>query len=63
MLIKTAKRLGYQVVTNTTIYKETDMDEVEQMFDFPLILVLHGHTITPGYEYDAAKKDMVKRLN
>jgi hypothetical protein len=22
-----------------------------------------GHTITPGYEYDAAKKDMVKRLN
>jgi hypothetical protein len=22
-----------------------------------------GHTISPGYDYDAAKKDMVKRLN
>ncbi len=24
---------------------------------------MDGHTISPGYEYDAAKKDMVKRLN
>ena len=32
--IKMAKMLGYQVATNTTIYKETDMKEVEQMFDF-----------------------------
>ena len=26
-------------------------------------LGVDGHTITPGYEYDAAKKDMIKRLN
>src|SRR2546430_12780585 len=32
LAIKMAKSLGYQVATNTTIYKETDMDEVEQMF-------------------------------
>src|SRR5205814_750111 len=57
------KRIGYQVATNTTIYKETDMDEVEQMFDFLSDLGVDGHTITPGYDYDAAKKDMVKRLN
>ena len=23
---------------------------------------MDGHTISPGYDYDAAKKDMVKRL-
>ena len=63
LAIKMAKRLGYQVATNTTIYKETDMDEVEQMFDFLSDLGVDGHTITPGYDYDAAKKDMVKRLN
>src|SRR6266481_1493140 len=63
LAIKMAKRLGYQVATNTTIYKETDMDEVEQMFDFLADLGVDGHTITPGYDYDAAKKDMVKRLN
>ena len=33
------------------------------MFDFLSDLGVDGHTITPGYEYDAAKKDMVTRLN
>jgi hypothetical protein len=39
------------------------MDEVEQMFDYLSDLGVDGHTISPGYEYDAAKKDMIKRLN
>ena len=63
LAIKMAKLLGYQVATNTTVYKETDMEEVEQMFDFLSDLGVDGHTITPGYEYDAAKKDMIARLN
>ncbi len=63
LAIKMAKILGYQIATNTTVYKETDMDEVEQMLDFLSDLGVDGHTITPGYEYDAAKKDMIKRLN
>jgi MoaA/NifB/PqqE/SkfB family radical SAM enzyme len=60
--IKMAKLLGYQVATNATIYKETDMQEIEHMFDFLSNLGVDGHTISPGYEYDAAKKDMIKRL-
>jgi MoaA/NifB/PqqE/SkfB family radical SAM enzyme len=63
LAMKMAKALGYQVATNTTIYKETDMGEVEQMFDFLSDLGVDGHTISPGYDYDAAKKDMIKRLN
>jgi len=63
LAIKMAKILGYQVATNTTIYKETDMQEVEQMFDYLSDLGVDGHTISPGYEYDAAKKDMITRLN
>jgi len=63
LAMKMAKLLGYQVATNTTIYKETDMAEIEQMFDFLSDLGVDGHTISPGYEYDAAKKDMIKRLN
>ncbi len=61
--IKMAKRLGFQVATNTTVYKETDMREIEQMFEFFSALGVDGHTISPGYEYDAAKIDMFKRLN
>ena len=60
--IKMAKILGYQVATNTTVYKETDVQEIEQMFEFFSSLEVEAHTISPGYEYDAAKKDMMKRL-
>jgi hypothetical protein len=60
--IKMAKLLGYQVATNTTVYKESDVKEIEQMFEFFSALEVDGHTISPGYDYDAAKKDMIKRL-
>lgn len=63
LAIKMAKLLGYQVATNTTIYKETDMQEIERMFDYLSDLGVDGHTITPGYDYDAAKRDMIKRLS
>ena len=61
--IRMAKVLGYQVATNTTVYKETEMTELERMFDYLSWLGVDGHTISPGYDYDAAKKDMMKRLN
>src|SRR6185436_611158 len=61
--VKMAKLLGFQVATNTTVYKETDMKEIEQMFEYFSALEVDGHTISPGYDYDAAKKDMVKRLH
>jgi MoaA/NifB/PqqE/SkfB family radical SAM enzyme len=63
LAIRMAKILGYQVATNTTVYKETEMNELEQMFQYLSSLGVDGHTISPGYEYDAAKKDMIKRLN
>ena len=61
--IRMAKLLGYQVATNTTIYKETDMAEIEGLFDYLSFLDVDGHTISPGYDYDSAKEDMRKRLN
>ena len=60
--VRMAKLLGFQVATNTTVYKETDMREVEQVFAFFSTLGVDGHTISPGYDYDAAKLDMAKRL-
>jgi MoaA/NifB/PqqE/SkfB family radical SAM enzyme len=60
--IKMAKLLGFQVATNTTVYRETDVKEIEEMFQFFSWLGVDGHTISPGYDYDAAKKDMMKRL-
>jgi MoaA/NifB/PqqE/SkfB family radical SAM enzyme len=62
LAIRMAKILGFQVATNTTVYKETEVAELEDMFKFLSSLQVDGHTISPGYDYDAAKKDMVKRL-
>ena len=41
---------------------ETDVQEIEDMFKYLSSLEVDGHTISPGYDYDAAKKDMVSRL-
>ena len=54
--IKMAKILGYKCATNTTVYKETDVAELEDMFKFLSSLNVDGHTISPGYDYDAAKE-------
>ena len=62
LAMRMAKILGYQVATNTTVYRETDVTEIEHLFDFLATLGIDGHTISPGYDYDAAKKDMAKRL-
>ena len=32
--IKAAKAAGFKVCTNTTVYKETDMKEIEELFEF-----------------------------
>ena len=60
--VRMAKLLGFQVATNTTVYRETDVKEIEDMFAFFSSLEVDGHTISPGYDYDAAKQDMARRL-
>lgn len=60
--VRMAKKLGFQVATNTTVYKETDVQEIESMFAFFSWLGVDGHTISPGYDFDAAKQDMARRL-
>src|SRR5258708_1029829 len=62
LAIRMAKILGYQVATNTTVYRETEMKEIETLMLYLSTLGVDGHTVTPGYDYDAAKKDMAKRL-
>ncbi|MBI4201062.1 MAG: adenosyl-hopene transferase HpnH [Chloroflexi bacterium] len=53
--IKTAKAAGFLVCTNTTIYKETDMGEIEAMLDYLQGLGCDGHMISPAYSYSAVQ--------
>ncbi len=51
--IKAAKAAGFLVCTNTTVYKETDMKEIESLFEFLQQFGVDGHQISPAYGYSA----------
>ncbi|GAB4360434.1 MAG: adenosyl-hopene transferase HpnH [Bryobacter sp.] len=51
--IQAAKAAGFKVCTNTTVYQETSMDELEEMFTFLSKFKLDGHMISPAYGYSA----------
>lgn len=51
--IKVAKEKGFKVCTNTTVYKETDMKEIWELYEFLEQYNLDGHMIAPAYGYSA----------
>ncbi len=48
-----AKTAGFQVCTNTTIYKDTDMHEIAVLFEYLDELGVDGFMISPAYGYAA----------
>ncbi len=57
-MIKEAKRLGYHVWTNTTVFKETNIDEVETLCRLLSDLKVDGMLVAPGYQYESVDRDM-----
>ena len=53
--IRAAKGAGFMVCTNTTIYKQTDLREIAELFEFLKELGVDGHTIAPSYSYAAVQ--------
>jgi len=51
--IKVAKKAGFKVCTNTTVYQQTDMKEIEELFEFLAPMNLNGHMLSPAYGYSA----------
>lgn len=51
--IKAAKSAGFQVCTNTTVYKETDMHEIAVLYEYLTELGVDGFMISPAYGYAA----------
>lgn len=57
-MIKEAKRLGYHVITNSTIFKETKIAEVEELCEYMASLDIDGMLISPGYQYESVEEDI-----
>jgi len=51
--IRAAKKAGFLVFTNTTVYKETDMKEIEALFEYLQSFGVDGHMLSPAYSYQA----------
>jgi hopanoid biosynthesis associated radical SAM protein HpnH len=54
--IKAAKAAGFLVCTNTTIYRETDMDEIDALLGYLTRLGVDGFLLAPAYGYAAVKQ-------
>ena len=57
-MIKKARELGYNVYINTTVFKETSVEEVEDLCQLVDELKAKGILISPGYEYESVERDI-----
>ena len=53
--IRAAKAAGFMVCTNTTVYKQTDLREIAELFEYLREFGVDGHTIAPSYSYAAVQ--------
>jgi len=57
-MIREGKRLGYHVITNTTVFKETDVEEVRELCELLTTLDVDGILVSPGYHYESVERDI-----
>lgn len=53
--IKAAKAKKFLVCTNTTVYRETDLSEIDALFSYLSKLGVDGFMLSPAYGYAAVK--------
>jgi hopanoid biosynthesis associated radical SAM protein HpnH len=56
-MIKLLKERGYRVQTNSTIFRETSAEEVDELIRFLGDLGVDGMLLTPGYHYQVLNND------
>jgi len=60
-MIKLLKGKGYRVQTNTTVFRETTADEIEELIKMLTGLQVDGMLLTPGYHYQVLSNDIYLR--
>ncbi|MGH7906513.1 MAG: adenosyl-hopene transferase HpnH [Candidatus Binataceae bacterium] len=57
-MIRMLKEKGYRVQTNTTVFRETTADELEELIKFLTELGVDGMLLSPGYHYQVLGNDI-----
>ncbi len=56
--VKAAKAKGFRVSTNTTVYRETDVDDLEYLFSQLSEADVDGILVAPGFSYEEVIRDV-----
>jgi hopanoid biosynthesis associated radical SAM protein HpnH len=56
--IKMAKQRGFRVSTNTSVYKNSDIKELEQLFEMLTEMSIDGTLIAPAFSYESVGSDI-----
>jgi len=56
--IEAAKRAGFRVCTNTTVYKGTDPGEISQLLSLLMERGVDGVLLSPGFSYEAVEEEI-----
>jgi hopanoid biosynthesis associated radical SAM protein HpnH len=57
-MIREGKKLGHHMMANMTIFKETEVSEVEELCDLLTGMGVEGMLVTPGYHYESVNRDI-----
>jgi len=57
-MIRACKQRGYITMTNTTVFKETSVAEVEALCTVLDGLAVDGMLVSPGYHYESVERDI-----
>ena len=57
-MIREAKKRRYHVMTNTTVFKNTEIDEVEELCALLTRMGVDGLLLSPGYHYESVPRDI-----
>jgi len=56
--IKKARRLGFRVTTNTSVYKNTHVGELKELFELLKGIDITGIIIAPAFSYETVQDDI-----
>jgi hopanoid biosynthesis associated radical SAM protein HpnH len=61
--IRQALQSGHRVYTNTTVYRQSDPAEIEELFLYLSSLGISGVMISPAFRYEAVEEDLALSRN
>lgn len=56
--IRKAKAMGFQVCTNTSIYRETDIEEVKALFGLLTQMNINGLLVSPAFSFEQVETEI-----